>query len=185
MSTVDRRIKYLRRNENGNLVPYYFGTEPRFIDSTLNSGTRNLEEQLLLGNNCTITTAVNANKTLYTVTKTFGSGNEYFKIISEYIIHNSNLLLYIVVDEKDGNYQIKTANSGEVGSSYNNTDKEIILADNNIYTLSNLSLTSNTKFNIVTEKLYLNKDNKDSLLSTKTIKGKFNGNVFTTEITIS
>lgn len=178
-------IKYLNHKVNGNSISYPIGSEPRFIDSILNSGTRNLEEQLLLGNNCTITTTVDTNKTLYTVTKTFGSGNEYFKIVSEYTIHNSNLLLYIVVDEKDGNYQIKTANSGEVGSSYNNTNKEIILADNNIYTLSNLSLTSNTKFNIVTEKLYLNKDDKDSLLSTKTIKGKFNGNIFTTEITIS
>lgn len=178
-------IKYLNHKVNGNSISYPIGSEPRFINSILNSGTRNLEEQLLLGNNCTITTTVDTNKTLYTVTKTFGSGNEYFKIVSEYTIHNSNLLLYIVVDEKDGNYQIKTANSGEVGSSYNNANKEIILADNNIYTLSNLSLTSNTKFNIVTEKLYLNKDNKDSLLSTKTIKGKFNGNIFTTEITIS
>ena len=162
---------------------FYIGTEPRFIDPILNSGTRNLEEQLLLGNNCTITTTVNTNKTLYTVTKIFGSGNEYFKIVDEYTIHNSNLLLYIVVDEKDGSYQIKTANSNEIGNKYAND--EITFADNGIYTLSGLNLTNNTEFNIVTEKLYLFSNNSDSLISTKTIKGKINGNTFTTNIVIS
>lgn len=180
MSTVDRRIKYLRRNENGNLVPYYFGTEPRFIDSTLKNGTRNLEEQLLLGNSCSITTAVDSGKTLYVVTKTFGDGNEYFKVVSEYNILNSKLLLYIVVDERDGNYIIKTANSSEEGSSY--SGGTITLADNNIYTLKNLGHNSDSsEFSICTEKLYYG----TTLISTKTIKGKVNGNVFTTTIKIS
>lgn len=191
MSTVDRRIKYLRRNENGNLIPYYFGTEPRFIDSTLNNNTRNLEEQLLLGNTCSISTAVNTNKTLYTVTKIFAKEIDEnninkdvnnFKIVSDYNILNTNLLLYIVVDERDGNYIIKTANSSEEGSSYNEREDIITLADNSIYTLKNLGHYNDSNFfNICTEKLYYN----GSLISTKTIKGKVSGSKFTTYITIS
>lgn len=173
-------IKILNKNINGTPIPYYIGTEPRFIDSTLKNGTRNLEEQLLLGNSCSITTTVNTEKTLYTVTKTFGDSNEYFKIVSEYNILNSKLLLYIVIDERDGNYIIKTANSSEEGSSY--SEGIITLADNNIYTLKNLGHNSDSsEFPICTEKLYYD----TTLISTKTIKGKVNGNVFTTIIKIS
>lgn len=184
MAEYKNIIKEYRKYESdGTPKKFILGTEPRFVNSILNSGARNLEEQLLLGNNCTITTTVDTNKTLYTVTKVFGSGNEYFKIVDEYTIHNSNLLLYIVVDEKDGNYQIKTANSNEIGSGY--ADDEITFTDNGVYTLSGLKLTNNTEFNIVTEKLYLFSNNNDSLISTKTIKGKINGNTFTTNIVIS
>lgn len=175
-------IKYLNHRVNGASIPYPIGTEPRFVNSILNSGARNLEEQLLLGNNCTIITSIDEAKSIYTVTKTFGSGEEYFKLVDEYTIHNSNLLLYIVIDERDGNYQIKTANSSEISSEYSNN--EITFADNGVYTLSGLNLTNNTEFNILTEKLYLSNNDSNSLISTKIIKGKINGNTFTTNITI-
>lgn len=183
-------IKYLNHKVNGNSISYPIGTEPRFIDSILNNNSRNLEEQLLLGNNCKITTEIKSNQ--YIVTKEFKNSEEtpspYFLVVSKYNILNTNLLLYIVIDERDGNYTIKTANRLEECSGYGNGI--ITLADNNIYTLKNLNLNNSTDFDICTEELRYGskKDiNNSELIRTKMIKGNINkdSNIFTTYITIS
>ena len=192
MAEYKNIIKEFKRYESdGTTKKFILGSEPRFINSILNSGTRNLEEQLLLGNNCKIITKVESDK--YIVIKEFinndiDKNEKHFIIKDTYTLLNTKLLLYIVVDERDGNYIIKTANRAESGAKY--SEEVITLADNNVYTLENLGHNNSTNFTICTEELYYGISLKDSSLEkikTKTITGNINkdSNIFTTTITIS
>lgn len=183
---------YKKYRADGEPDTYYLGTEPRFIDSTLYNNSRNLEEQLLLGNNCKITTKVESDN--YIVIKEFinsdaDKNEKHFIIKNNYKILKPNLLLYIVVDERDGNYIIKTANRTESGAKY--SGEAIVLADNNVYTLENLGHNNSTDFLICTEELYygISLEDESTLekIKTKTITGNINknSNIFTTTITIS
>lgn len=172
-------VKYL--NVLGESVPYPIGTEPRFINSIIGNNSRNLEEQLILGNSCSIVTSIDTKNNLYKVEKTFGSGNEKYIVVSNYKILNTTLLLYIVVDERDGNYQIKTANSAESKTKFN--DGAITLSDNSVYNLNDLNLSTNTR--LCTEKLYYNSIGENKAILTKKIEGRIHDNIFNTTITIT
>lgn len=172
-------VKYL--NVLGNSVPYPIGTEPRFINSILGNNSRNLEEQLILGNSCSIVTSIDTENNLYKVEKTFGNGDEKYIVVSNFKILNPSLLLYIVVDERDGNYQIKTANSAENKTNFN--EGIITLSDNSVYNLKDLNLSTNTR--LCTEKLYYNSVDQNKAILTKKIEGYIHDNIFDTTITIT
>lgn len=174
-------VKYL--NVLGNSIPYPIGTEPRFINSIIGNNSRNLEEQLILGNSCSIVTSIDTEKNLYKVKKTFGSGNEKYIVVSDYKILNLPLLLYIVVDERDGNYQIKTANSAENKTKFDNLNRTIDLSDNSVYNLKDLNLSATTR--LCTEKLYYNSVDKNKAILTKKIEGYIHDKIFDTTITIT
>ena len=172
-------VKYL--NILGNSVPYPIGTEPRFINSILGNNSRNLEEQLILGNSCSIITSIDTEKNLYKVKKTFGNGNEKYIVVSNYKILNLPLLLYIVVDERDGNYQIKTANSAEDKANFDGG--AITLSDNSVYNLNDLNLSATTR--LCTEKLYYYSVGENNAILTKKIEGRIHDKIFDTTIIIT